>query len=225
LPARVAAARPAHRDQDGLPEMSIYQVALFVHVAAAMAAFVGVGAWFFVVLALRRVRAVAEVTILAPIFRVGGIVGVTGILILSVAGLDMAVSTRSLGLGWVQVAIGAFAVLAPVGPLVVAPRLVRVFREAGLADEGPLSPALLARLRDPIPKLALHVIFGDLVGIVLIMTAKPSLTGSIVAIAVFIVASLVLALPPVGKATWAFVDGFANLEESSPVYRWFGGDR
>jgi hypothetical protein len=89
--------------------MSIYQVALFVHVAAAMAAFVGVGAWFFVVLALRRVRAVAEVKILAPIFRVGGIVGVTGILILSVAGIDMAVSTRSLGLGWIQVAIGAFA--------------------------------------------------------------------------------------------------------------------
>jgi len=205
--------------------MSIYQVALFVHVAAGMATFVGVGAWFFTVLALRRARGVADVTIQAPIFRVGGVVGVTGIVILAVAGLDMAVSTGSLGLGWIQVAIGAFAVLSPLGPLVVAPRLERVFREAGLADEGPLSPALLARLHDPIPKLALHVILGDLVGIVFVMTAKPSLTGSIVAVAVSIVVSLVLALPPVGKAAWAFVDGFANLEESSPVYRWFGRDR
>lgn len=205
--------------------MSIYQVALFVHVAAAMATFVGVGAWYFVVLALRRARRVAEVTILAPIFRVGGVVGVTGILILAVAGLDMAVSTGSLGLGWIQVAIGAFAVLAPVGPLVVAPRLERAFHEAGLADEEALSPSLLARLHDPIPKLAMHVILGDLVGIVLVMTAKPSLAGSIVAVAVFIVVSLVLALPPVGKVAWAFVDGFADLEESSPLYRWLGGDR
>src|SRR5260370_19282700 len=205
--------------------MSVYQVALFGHVAAAMAAFGGVGAWFFVVLALRRARGVAEITILAPIFRVGGIVGVTGILILSVAGLDMAVSTGSLGFGWIQVAIGAFAVLAPVGPLVWAPRLERAFREARLAEEGPPSPVLLARLRDPIPKLALHIILGDLVGIVLVMTAKPSLTGSIVAIAVSIVVSLVLALPAVGKAAWAFVDGFANLEESSPVYRWIWRDR
>src|SRR5260370_24102939 len=145
--------------------MSVYQVALFVHVAAAMAAFVGVGAWFFVVLALRRARGVAEITILAPIFRVGGIVGVTGILILSVADLDMAVSTGSLGFGWIQVAIGAFAVLAPVGPLVVAPRLERAFREARLAEGGPPSPVPLALLRDPIPNLARPLLLCDLVGI------------------------------------------------------------
>lgn len=103
--------------------MSVYQFVLFIHVAAAMSAFVGVGAWFFMILALRRARAVGEVSILAPIFRVGGVVGVTGILILAVAGLDLAWTTRSLGIGWIQVAIGAFASLAPVGPLVVTPRI------------------------------------------------------------------------------------------------------
>ncbi len=205
--------------------MSIYQIALFVHVAAAMAAFVGVGAWFSVILALRRAGRVAEVVILAPIFRMGGVVGVTGIVILGVVGLYMAFSTGSVGTGWIQVAIGAFAVLSPVGPLLVAPRIERVFREARLAEDDRLSPALAARLHDPVPKLALHAIFGDLVGIVFVMTAKPSFIGSIVAVAVFIVVGLVLALPLVGQATWAFVDGFANLEESSPVYRWLGGGR
>lgn len=205
--------------------MSVYQIVLFIHVAAAMAAFVGVGAWFFMILALRRARAVGEVSILAPIFRVGGVVGVTGIVILAVAGLDLAWTTGSLGIGWIQVAIGAFALLAPVGPLVVAPRIERVFREARLADDGTLSPALLARLRDPVPKLGLHIIFGDLVGIVFVMTAKPSFVGSIVAVVVFIVIGMVLALPPIGKAAWAFVDGFADLEESSPVNRWLGGGR
>ncbi len=205
--------------------MSVYQLVLFIHVAAAMATFAGVGAWFFMILALRKASAVGEVSTLAPIFRLGGVVGVTGIVILAAAGLDLAWTTGSLGLGWIQVAIGAFALLAPVGPIVVAPRIERIFREVRLADDGPLPPTLLARLHDPVPKLALHVIFGDLVGIVFVMTAKPSFIGSIVAIVFFIVMGLCLALPPVGRAAWAFVNGFADLEESSPVYRWLGGGR
>lgn len=205
--------------------MSVYQIVLFIHIASAMATFVGVGAWFLMILALRRARAVGEVSTLVPIFRVGGVVGVTGIVILGVAGLYLAWTTAGLGIGWTQVAIGAFALLAPVGPLVVAPRIERIFHDARLADDGPLSPGLIARLRDPVPKVAMHVIFGDLVGIVFVMTTKPSFIGSMVAVVIFIVIGLGLALPPVGKAAWTFVDGFADLEESSPVYRWLGGGR
>jgi hypothetical protein len=199
--------------------MSLYQVTLFLHVAGAIATFVGVGAWFFGIVALRRARRVEEIMILAPIYQMGGAFGLLGIVVVAVTGLDLALSAWSLRVGWIQVAIGAFALLAPVGPFVVAPRMERIIREARMASDGPVAPALLARQGDPVLKLGLHVIIGDLVGIVFLMTAKLSFGGSIVAILGFIGLSLALALPPVGKATSMVVESFARLEESSPLYR------
>ncbi len=205
--------------------MSVYLAVLFVHVAAAMTTFVGIGAWFVTIVGLRRAQRGEEATILTPIFQVGGAVGVAGIAILALAGLYLALTTWGLQVGWIQVAIGAFALPAPVGPLIVAPRIERMLREARMSADGPFSPAMLARLHDPVPKLGLHIIFGDLVGIVFLMTTKPSFIGSIIAIVVFIAVSLGLALPPVGKVVWASVERFASLEESSPIYRWLGGGR
>lgn len=134
-------------------------------------------------------------------------------------GLDLALTTWSLRVGWIQVAIGAFALLAPVGPFMIAPRLERIIREARMAAEGPVAPALLAQQGDPKLKLGLHAIIGDLVGIVFLMTAKPSFGGSIVAILAFVALGLTLALPPVGKAASTVVESFARLESSSPLYR------
>ncbi len=139
------------------------------------------------------------------------------IVVVAATGLDLALTTWSLRVGWIQVAIGAFALLAPVGPFVIAPRLEPIIREARMAAEGPV--ALLAQPGDPVLKLGLHVIIGDLVGIVFLMTAKPSFGGSIVAILAFVALGLTLALPPVGKAASTVVKSFARLESSSPLYR------
>jgi len=95
----------------------------------------------------------------------------------------------------------------------------RIIRKARMASDGPVAPALLARQGDPVLKLGLHVIIGDLVGIVFLMTAKPSFGGSIVAILAFIGIGLAVALLPVGKAASMAVESFARLEESSPLYR------
>ena len=204
--------------------MSLSQVTLFLHVAGAIATFVGVGAWFFAVVALRRARRVEQIMILAPIYQMGGAFGLLGIVVVAVTGLDLALTVWSLRVGWIQVAIGAFALLSPVGPLVVAPRMERIIRAARMAAEGPVAPVLLARQRDPVLKLGLHLIIGDLVGIVFLMTAKPSFGGSMVAILAFIGLGLALALPPVGTAASMAVESFARLEESNPLYR-RSGDR
>ncbi len=199
--------------------MSLNQVTLFLHVLGAITTFVGVGALFFGIVALRRARRVEEILILAPIYQMGAALGLLGILVVAATGLSLALTTWSLRVGWIQVAIGAFAVLAPVGPLVIAPRLEHIIRGARIAAEGPLPPALLAQQGDPVPKLGLHLIVGDLVGIVFLMTIKPSFGGSIVAILASIGLGLTLALPQIGKATSTLVESFARLEESSPLYR------
>jgi hypothetical protein len=94
-----------------------------------------------------------------------------------------------------------------------------------MAADGPVAPALLERQGDPVLKLGLHLIIGDLVGIVFLMTAKPSFSGSIVAMAAFIGLSLAVALPPVGKAVSMIVESFIRLEESNPLYRRSGNRR
>ena len=101
----------------------------------------------------------------------------------------------------------------------IAPRLERIIREARIAAEGPVAPALLAQQGDPVLKLGLHAIVGDLVGIVFLMTAKPSFGGSIVAILAFVALGLTLTLPPVVRAASIVVESFAKLESSSPLYR------
>jgi len=167
---------------------------------------------------------VEEITILASIYQSGGAVGLLGLVVVAVTGLDLALTAWSLRVGWIQVAIGAFALLAPVGPLVVAPRIERIIREVRLAADGPVAPALLARQGDPVLKLGLHAILGDLTGIVFLMTAKPSFGASIIAIVAFIGLGLVAALPPVGTAASMAVESLARLEESNPLYR-RSGDR
>ena len=205
--------------------MSAYRVVLFLHVAGAIATFAGIGAWFFGVVALRRARRAEEVRALAPIFEMGAVLTLIGIVVVALAGLYLAVTGWSLRVGWIQVAIGAFVLLAPVGPLVVGLQLERIIRDARTAGDAAVPPAFLARLRDPALKLGMLVITGDLAGIVFVMTTKPSFRGAIVAIAAFIALGLALAVPPVAKAISVIVEGFSKLEESNPFIRWLGDRR
>jgi len=197
----------------------VYRVVLFLHLAGAVATFVGVGAWFFAALTIRRVRRVEEVRSLASIYEMSVVVALLGILVVGGAGLYMALTVWSLRVGWIQVSIGAFALMAPVGPLVVSPRIGRLIAGARGADDGLLTPALRARVQDPVPKVGLMVILGDLAGIVFIMTIKPSFLGSILAVVAFIGLGALLSLPVVGRVVLAGVEALAKLEESNPLYR------
>ncbi len=196
-----------------------YSIFLFLHLAGVITTFVGVGAWFFAAVAVRRARRVEELMSLAWIYEMGAAIAIIGSLTVAASGLDMALSVWSLRVGWVQVGIGAFALLTPVGPLVVGPRIARLIRAARESDGGPLSPALIARVKDPLPKVALMVLMGDLAGIVFIMTVKPSFTGSVLAVVGFVALGAALAHPAVGRMSSGAIDALARLEESNPLYR------
>ena len=111
------------------------------------------------------------------------------------SGLYLALSAWGLP-GWIQVALGSIILLLP--PLVagvIEPRLHAILKLVGTLAEGPLPPALAARLRDPLLATALHIDFMVVLGIVFLMTTKPTLLGSIFAIAVAVVLGLVSGLP------------------------------
>ncbi|HEY8767018.1 MAG TPA: hypothetical protein VIP09_07120, partial [Dehalococcoidia bacterium] len=75
------------------------------------------------------------------------VVTMIGIILTAATGLYMATSW-GFGRGWVEAAIASFALMAPVGPLVINPRLQAIGRAADAAEPGPLDGSLVMRTHD-----------------------------------------------------------------------------
>jgi Predicted integral membrane protein (DUF2269) len=175
--------------------MNLYTVALFVHLVGAMAIFVGVGVWLFAALALRRAQHVAQVRILTGITVGSGNVAVGGVLLLAVAGFYMALSVWGWQTAWIDVATVGFALLAPLGLLIIDPRLRALAKAADAAPDGPMPPSLVAGTRDPLLSSGLSLYVAVLLGIVFLMTTKPAWVEALLAMVVAVALGLVSSLP------------------------------
>jgi hypothetical protein len=162
--------------------MTLYTVALFIHIVGAIGAFIGVSVWLFAALALRRARSVGQVRALTGLIQPSGVLAVVSILLLGVAGLYMAVTVWGEQATWIVVATVAFLLLAPFGALVIDPRLRAIAKAAATAPEGPLSAALAKCANSPLVGIWLSIYLAVLLGIVFVMTNKPPLVDSIIAI-------------------------------------------
>ena len=192
--------------------MTRYSVDIFLHVMGAIAVFAGYSSLLIAVTAIRRATRSEQVhavtsTLLAT-RRIGferisviDVIVIAGVLAIVVTGLDMALTLQLTRAPWIDVAIGSFLFLAPVGPLVINPRLHRIADAAELQPDGPISSGLRARVRDPLLALALSGSLGILIGIVFLMTTKPALSASLVAIAVALGTGLALSFPFVRRSS------------------------
>ena len=83
--------------------MNRYTIELFLHVSGAIGAFVSLGIWLFGLSALRRARRVEQVRAIAWLIIIASPLMVFSVLLIGVAGLEMALSTWGLqtpGLPW-----------------------------------------------------------------------------------------------------------------------------
>jgi hypothetical protein len=186
--------------------MSRYSVEVFLHVMGAILVFVGYGGLLLAVAAMRRatrseqLRAITS-TLLAS-RRIGlerisaiDVLVIASVVLIAVTGLDMALSLQLIRAPWIDVAIGSFLLLAPIGPLVINPRLHWIADAVDLEPNGPISNSVRTRVRDPILTMALGGSLGILVGVVFLMTTKPALSTSLAAVAITIGAGLALSWP------------------------------
>jgi hypothetical protein len=168
-------------------------VELFLHISGVIGMFIGYGALVLGTIALRRATRLEDVRAIANAMTYGRRVGfehvsvidalvVASILVIAGTGLDLARYTGDLRSGWVEVAIATFLVMAPLGPFVINPRLHAVARAA--SDEGVAEvPAQLHKLvHDPVLTISLRGSLAVLVGLVFVMTVKPSLLWSAVVV-------------------------------------------
>jgi hypothetical protein len=181
-----------------------YSVDVFIHVLGAIAVFVGYGALLFAVAAMRRatrsdqVKAITS-TLLATrrvgLERISAIdmIVIAGVLMIALTGLDMALTFQLFRAPWIDVAIGSFLVLAPLGPLLINPRLHRIADTADSEVSGPISNALRARTHDRLLVAAMGGSMGILIALVFLMTNKPELIMAFAAVAVCAAAGMALA--------------------------------
>lgn len=170
--------------------MSLYTLALFLHIVGAIGTFIGVSIWLFVAVALRRAHQVGQVRTLSGLIQPSGVLAVGSILLLGVAGFSMAITVWGERTTWIIVATIGFLLLAPFGVFVIDPRLRAVAKAAAAAPDGPLPTSLVVRARNPLVGIGLSVYIGVLLGIVFLMTTKPSTGVSILAMVVATVLGL-----------------------------------
>jgi NAD/NADP transhydrogenase beta subunit len=164
--------------------MSIYTIVLFLHVSGAIGYFVGIGTWLFVLVGLRRAQRVEQVRALVNLIGLSGpFTGISVLLILA-TGFYMALTAWSLRTSWIDVALISLVLMVPCGAALIEPRRRALARLAQEAPDGPLPQSLEQRTHDPVLLTALQTVAALLLGIVFLMTTKPSLTGSLIVMAV-----------------------------------------
>jgi hypothetical protein len=175
--------------------MNSYTLALFLHVCGVIGFFLSLGTWIFGLVAIRRAQRVEQVRAIAALIALSDPLAVMSILLLIAAGLYMALTVWGLQTEWIDVALGSLILLAPVGPLFVEPRLHAIAKMAEEIASGAIPTALAARTHDPLLGTALHILLTGLLGIIFLMTNKPTLTPSILIMVIAVTIGLASGIP------------------------------
>jgi Predicted integral membrane protein (DUF2269) len=175
--------------------MTLYSLAVFLHVVGDAGVFVAVGVTLYGLAALRQTARVEQSRpIIALMLHAERIYALAGPLLL-LSGVYLTFIAWPWTTGWIAVALGSLVLLFPFGPILVSPRLAAIGRAAQAAADGPLPADLLARIHNPLLGIVQQGVAGVLLGIVFLMTVKPGLAGSLLVIACGLVLGVISALP------------------------------
>ena len=172
--------------------MSLYAIALFLHVVGAMGLVATLALEWMAVARLRRAGAVEEVRDWLGILAPGRAVGPAFLVALLLAGVYLS-AVRWGAVGWVVVGLGALVLYAGLAAYNGIP-LAGVGREVA-AGPGPLPPALGARLGDPLFVASVRSRAALLAGAVFLMTLKLDLDGSLATAGIALALGLASAYP------------------------------
>jgi uncharacterized membrane protein len=177
--------------------MDLYRLALFVHISGAVGIFGSLGAIVFGSVALRRAGRTEDVRVLTRLITVAGNVAAVCIVILGLAGFYMALTTWGVSATWIIVATISFVLLAPFGLLVIDPRVRSIAKQALAAPDGPLPETLARRVTAQARMLEvfLSIYVTWLLGIVYLMTNKPTTSEAIVVMLIAGTFGLVMSQP------------------------------
>jgi hypothetical protein len=161
----------------------LYQLALFLHIIGGFGLIAAITAEAIGLRGLRRATSSDDAVVWLRISR--GIVmrlAPASLGLILITGLYMTATSWGPR-GWILVALGSLVLLGAIGGLATGMRMARIGPAVGRA-QGPLPDELRQTLRDPILLLSLRVRLAMVLGIVFLMTLKPSALASLVVMVV-----------------------------------------
>jgi hypothetical protein len=176
--------------------MTLYAIAVFVHVVGAIGIFVAMGIEWVTVAHVVRVESAEQAREWLGLLELIRRLSPVSMATLLVSGVYMMVVTWG-GASWIIVGFVGLLLLPPLGMLTLL-RLPNIARELG-NQHGPLSPELRQRLHDPLFVASIQIRTAIALGIVFLMTTKPDFVGSVVAVAVAIVVGLAVSFPALDR--------------------------
>lgn len=177
--------------------MNDYAIALFLHVVGALGFFVALGLEWVSVRQLRHAVMVQQVHQSVRSTDGARRVGMLSMMTLLASGFYMTITVWG-GIPWVLVSLVSLVLLSGVAVAVSGRRMAAVDR-AAKGETGSVAPSLQSLLQHPLLWMGIQTRVAIALGIVFLMTIKPPLTESLIAIGVSAVLGIVSALPLTGQ--------------------------
>jgi hypothetical protein len=156
--------------------VTLYSIVLFVHVASAFGIVAALSLAAVTLVRSRRATTVGEARLWIEFAPGGPALAIISLVFLLLSGIYMTVQMSGSGLAWPRVAMGALILIAPFGA--VTGRRLRAIQIA-CAASNPKESEILAKLRDPFLVFSMNMRIALVLGILLLMTAKPELRQSL----------------------------------------------
>ena len=169
--------------------MSIYSIALFIHIVAAVGLFVTLALEWTGQRQLQRAITLEQARMWLPVVAGSRRIGIPSMIIVILSGFSMARAAWR-HLAWTEVTVGTLVAIIALGAIITRPRLAAIARALAAESAGAAS-----LLRDPMLTLSLQTRAAMTLGIVFLMTVKPDLRVSLLAIAAAAMLGIISAVP------------------------------
>ena len=172
----------------------VYQIALFTHILGVICLMGGRTLIHAGMLIMSRARAMERIRDWAGIY--GGLTRSMPVFALAIllAGLYMAWTSWTFNIPWIDASLGVFLVVIALSSTVLRRNFVALSREIRAAQSESVPAPLVARIRDRAMWATEYGISGLLLGIVFLMTVKPDLTGSVLALSIGLLAGVLIGI-------------------------------
>jgi hypothetical protein len=178
--------------------MSVYSIAVFLHIVGALGIFAAIGLEWAGLSNLRRASDTAQVREWFRLLAAPRTVAGPSALLVLISGIYMS-ATRWGPQGWTLVALGGMVLIATVGATVGGRRAAAI-AQALPAEAGPVPPMLRERLNDPALTLSLRARTALLLGIVFLMTVRPSWGGALAVMGIALLLGIAASRPALGAS-------------------------
>ena len=174
--------------------MTPYNIVLFLHIASAIALFVGYGYEWVASALLRKASTADQARAWLRVFRVSPPLSGAALLVLILTGGFLGSVIKAMAQGWMTASFVAIVIALVIGFGVILPR-VKAIRAALPAANEALSADALAHLRNSVLSAAVRTRVLLALGIVFLMTVKPDSTISAGALGAFIGLGIIASIP------------------------------